>query len=154
MSWRKPKENQPVAETSKQLAQVSAPTYIDHGCELIGQLKFKESVRIDGHVEGDICGTKTVTVGQEAIIRARIQAENVVVHGTVEGDIVAEGEITLHKTAAVSGELHTAGIVVERGARLKGCIVIGGDLDSVTQPQGADYGALASVPEFPETDEL
>jgi len=152
MGWRKRNESEPVKAVPKQLApEVPAPTYIDHGCELIGQLKFKESVRIDGHVEGDISGTKTVTIGQEAIIRARIQADNVVVHGTVEGDIVAQGEIILHKTASVSGELHTAGIVVERGAHLKGCIVIGGDVDSATQP---GYGALASVPEFPETDEL
>lgn len=152
MSWRRRKEDEPVAEAPTALQpEASAPTYIDAGCELVGQLKFKDSVRIDGHVEGDITGTKTVTVGQDAIIRARIQADRVVVHGTVEGDIVAQGEITLHKTAAVSGELHTAGIVVERGARLKGCIVIGADPDSVTQP---GFGALASVPEFPETEEL
>ncbi len=150
MSWRKRKELESGAEaTAASEAAASAPTYIDHGCELIGQLKFRESVRIDGHVEGDICGTKTVIVGQEAIIRARIQAQNVVVHGTVEGDIVAEGEITLHKTASVAGELQTSGIVVERGARLKGCIIIGGDPDSTTQP---GYDLSASVPEFPEAD--
>jgi cytoskeletal protein CcmA (bactofilin family) len=152
MSWRKRKESEPVAEAPKPLQpEASAPTYIDAGCELVGQLKFKDSVRIDGHVEGDIAGTKTVTVGQDAIIRARVQADRVVVHGTVEGDIVAKSEITLHKTATVSGELHTAGIVVERGARLKGCIVIGADPDGATQP---GFGALASVPEFPETEEL
>ena len=140
MSWgKKSKDN----ELDFPVGQPAAPetTYIDRGCEMSGELRFRENVRIDGQVDGEIHGEKTVVVGEEATIRARIHAANVVIHGTVEGDIVASGETTLHKSAAVTGELQTGGIVVERGARLRGCILIGSvEGDSVTRPH-EDAGA-------------
>jgi cytoskeletal protein CcmA (bactofilin family) len=129
MSWgRKDKENETEAWGSES-APKTEMTYIDHGCEMVGTLRFRENVRIDGHIEGEIYAEKTVIIGEEATVRAQIRAANVVVHGTVEGDIFASGETTLHKSAAVTGELQTGGIVVERGARLKGCILIGSDAD-------------------------
>ncbi len=138
MSWGK-KSKTPEALEVPALPAAPETTYIDRGCQMSGELKFRENVRIDGHVEGEIHGDKTVVVGEDATIRARIEAANVIVHGTVEGDIVASGEITLHKSAAVTGELQTGGIVVERGARLRGCILIGsieGDHD--TRPHAGD----------------
>ncbi len=139
MSWgKKTKESETHLEPPA-LSAAPETTYIDRGCQMSGELKFRENVRIDGHVEGEIHGEKTVVVGEEATIRARIQAANVVIHGTVEGDIVATGETTLHKSAAVTGELQTGGIVVERGARLRGCILIGSvDGDHETRPHGAE----------------
>ncbi len=149
MSWGKKSLE---AEAVLEEPPFSSPetTYIDHGCEMCGELKFRENVRIDGHVEGEIQAEKTVVVGEEATIRARIRAANVVVHGTVEGDIYASGETTLHKSAVVTGELQTGGIVVERGARLRGCILIGGvEGDGATRPHdGAGSGENSESGEF------
>lgn len=103
------------------------PTYIDAGSELVGQLRFRDSVRIDGRVEGEIHADKVVVVGESAVVAAAIHAESVVVHGSVEGDVRVRRKITLHKTARVTGEIQTAGIVVEEGARFRGCILIGDD---------------------------
>lgn len=103
----------------------SAATYLDAGCELSGELRFKESVRIDGRVEGEIHCAKTVHVGASADLVANIEAESVVISGAVAGDIVARRKITLHKTAAVQGDMKTAGIAIEEGARFKGSISIG-----------------------------
>ena len=104
-----------------------AETYIDQGCNFSGTLRFKDSVRIDGHVEGEIVCDKTVIVGEAAMIDAALRAESVEVYGTITGDIRVQRKTVLHKTACVHGEIQTAGIVVEEGARLKGTIVIGGD---------------------------
>ncbi len=122
-------------------------TYIDKGCNFSGTLRFKDSVRIDGHVEGDIVGDKAVIVGEDATIEASIRAESIEVHGTISGDVLVQRKTVLHKTAHVSGEIHTSGIVVEEGARLKGTIVIGGDDDDVapTKPKPASSSANASA---------
>jgi cytoskeletal protein CcmA (bactofilin family) len=113
-----------------------------------GELRFRENVRIDGHVEGEIHGDKTVVIGEEATIRARIRAANVVVYGTLEGDVQASGETTLHKSAVVTGELQTGGIVVERGAQLRGCILIGNiESDSATRPHAGEDVDSASKSE-------
>lgn len=148
MSWGKKSKEPETHLDAPALPAAPETTYIDRGCEMSGELKFRENVRIDGHVEGEIHGEKTVVVGEDATIRARIHAANVIVHGTVEGDVVASGETTLHKSASVTGELQTGGIVVERGARLRGCILIGSvDGDHETRPHatesaddGEDFG--------------
>jgi cytoskeletal protein CcmA (bactofilin family) len=102
-------------------------TFLDEGCDLSGQLRFKDSVQIDGKIDGEIeCG-KTMVIGAAADIRASISAECVVISGDVTGDIAALRKITLHKTAHVTGDMRTAGIVIEEGARFKGSIVIGAD---------------------------
>ena len=152
MSWGKKSKN---SKAFREGSGAPAPetTFIDCGCEMSGELRFRENVRIDGHVVGEIHGDKTVVVGEEATIRARICAANVVVYGTVEGDIQASGETTLHKSAVVTGELQTGGIVVERGARLRGCILIGNiEGDGATRPHaGEDVGSdadLANAGEF------
>lgn len=102
-------------------------TFIEQGCELTGEMRFRDSVRIEGRAEGEIRAGGLVIVGESAEIQASVRAEAVIVHGSVDGDIRAKRKITLHKTARVAGELQSAGIVIEEGARFKGCIVIGED---------------------------
>jgi cytoskeletal protein CcmA (bactofilin family) len=122
-------------------ASVSQPkpgmTYIDEGCEFSGKLKFKDTVRIDGTIEGEIQSENTVVVGPSGVVRAKIQSDSVVVLGVVEGDILARRKITLHETAQVTGEIRTAGIVIEEGARFRGRIAIGSDDAKAAQTQAA-----------------
>ncbi len=100
-------------------------TYIDEGCELSGKLRFREAVRVDGRIDGQIEGENTVVIGETGRIHASVDSDSVVIYGTGEGDIIAKRKITLHKTAHVTGDMRTAGIVIEEGAKVKGHIVIG-----------------------------
>jgi cytoskeletal protein CcmA (bactofilin family) len=112
-------------------------TYIDEGCEFSGKLKFKDTVRIDGCIEGEILSQNTVVVGPTGRVRAKIESDSVVVLGLVEGDIFARRKITLQKTAQVTGEIRTAGIVIEEGARFRGRIAIGSDDAKAAQTRAA-----------------
>lgn len=141
----RPTPETPTEPASAAEVQPTAPTpqatYIDAGCELVGKLSFKETVRIDGRVEGEIEGARSVIVGEAAVIQAGIRAESVEVHGNIEGDISVDRKVTLHKTARVNGEIRTAGIVVEEGARFKGCIVIGEDAPAAHPHPGPSSGS-------------
>lgn len=108
---------------------VAPSTSIDASSELEGRLRCKETLRIDGRIQGEVECEKAVLVGQGARVRASISADEVQVSGRVEGDIVARRKITLERTAVVVGDLSTPGIVIEEGAKLKGRIVIGSDAD-------------------------
>jgi cytoskeletal protein CcmA (bactofilin family) len=119
-------------------------TFIEQGCELSGEMRFRDSVRIEGRAEGEIRAGGLVIVGESAEIQASVRAEAVVVHGSVDGDIRAKRKITLHKTARVAGELQSAGIVIEEGARFKGCIVIGED-EPIAQPHAETQGAAGAA---------
>ena len=100
-------------------------TYIDASCEFEGKLRFRETVRIDGSVEGEIGGDNTLIVGPSAVVRARITAESVVVYGEVVGEICASRKITLHQSARVKSDMRSAGITIYEGACFEGSIVIG-----------------------------
>jgi cytoskeletal protein CcmA (bactofilin family) len=116
-------------------------TFLDAGSVLTGELRFAENVRLEGRVEGKIHAGKTVFVGEHAEIDASIEADTLEVYGTIVGDIRVARRTILHKTARVEGEIQTAGIVVEEGARFKGCIVIGAE--------NATPGLSVGLPDVP-----
>ena len=147
MAFVKSKKNNG-ADVAPAEAAKPATTFIDQGCELSGQLRFKESVHIDGKVEGEIDCEKTVHVGEAAEIHADIRADSLVIAGSVDGDVTALRKITLHKSASVRGDMSTAGIVIEEGARFKGSIVIGGDEKPAVaeKPKASETAPTAAVP--------
>lgn len=112
----------------------AATSYIDSSCELSGSLRFRESVRIDGSIEGQIQGEKTVVIGASGSVRADIKCESIVIFGQVEGDIHARRKITFHKGARVNGQMKASGIVVEEGSKFSGCIVIGEEEPAAVKP--------------------
>lgn len=121
-------------------------TYIDEGCEFSGKLRFKDTVRIDGRIEGEIQSQNTVVVGPSGHVQAKIESDSVVVLGVVEGDIIARRKITLHETAQVTGEIRTAGIVIEEGARFRGRIAIGAEESKTATAQTQAASKPASRP--------
>jgi cytoskeletal protein CcmA (bactofilin family) len=121
-----------------------ATTFIAEGCELSGELRFGDSVRVDGRVEGELRAEGTLIVGAAAEIHASLRAESVIVFGTVDGDIRARRKIVLHKSSRVRGELSSAGITIEEGANFKGSIAIGDDDAPAALPAGAPLSAAVT----------
>ena len=122
-----------------------AETFLDAGSELVGELRFAQNVRLDGRIEGQVRGKKGVVVGEPAEIDASIEAENLEIYGTVVGDIRVARKTILHKSAQVEGEIQTAAIVVEEGARFRGCIVIGPEEPAAKPALPSDLPSLADV---------
>ena len=129
----------------------SGTTYFDASAEFSGTLQLRQSVWIDGAIEGEIDCDQDVTIGPSGRVRARIRAQSVVIEGELHGDIEARGEITLHKTARVFGDLTTEGIVVEKGAKVEGRITIGSADQRAAAESSArsarDASALCSAPQ-------
>jgi len=117
----------PVVAAQAAPRTVAPSTSVDATSELQGKLRCKQTLRIDGRIEGEVECEKTVLVGEGAQVYASVEAEEVQVSGRVEGNIIARRKITLERTAVVIGDLTTPGIVIEEGAKLKGRIVIGSD---------------------------
>src|ERR671937_3327587 len=59
------------------------------GVSIKGSVKFRNSLLIDGEVEGTIDSTGTLTIGEHARIRGEITAASITVLGKVEGNILA-----------------------------------------------------------------
>jgi len=131
----------PVAPAAPATRTVAPSTSVDASSELVGKLRCKETLRIDGRVEGEVECDKVVLVGQGGRVQANIACDEVKISGLVEGNIAARRKITLERTAVVTGDLTTPGIVIEEGAKLKGRIVIGSDTDGDAQTDAAASSA-------------
>jgi cytoskeletal protein CcmA (bactofilin family) len=123
---------------------VAPVTSVDATTDFEGKLRCKETLRIDGRIQGEVECEKAVLVGEGATVKARIEAEEVKISGRVEGDIAARRKITLERTAVVTGDLTTPGIVIEEGAKLKGRIVIGSDADAAADSEPLREASKAS----------
>lgn len=81
-------------------------------------IRCQGSLRVNGNIQADLHG-KRIIVGEEAVIRGSIAAEEVVVLGQVNGQILGSNVI-LHSSADVEGDIHSQHLALERGASFNG----------------------------------
>lgn len=87
-----------------------------------GTLAFKDPVnlRINGSFEGRLDTKGSLTIGENANIRADIRGEEIVVAGKVTGNIIAEKELRILSKAHIVGDVTTPVLGVETGAVFQG----------------------------------
>ncbi|PYK92665.1 MAG: hypothetical protein DME36_12565 [Verrucomicrobia bacterium] len=56
---------------------------------MIGTVKFRNELLIDGEVEGKIDSAGRLTIGKNARIRGEIRTKSVIVEGNIDGNITA-----------------------------------------------------------------
>jgi cytoskeletal protein CcmA (bactofilin family) len=110
--------------------------FLGKGARIVGKLTFEGSVRIEGQVEGEITAQDTLTIGEGAVVKAKINGTSVVVHGHVTGDIAAQTRLELRAPSKVVGNISTPNLVIQEGAVFEGNCTMG----------GAAAGAAASDP--------
>lgn len=85
-----------------------------------GDIKTTGDIQIEGTVEGDI-RAHLLTVGESAVIRGEIIADDVVVHGRVIGRVRGL-KVRLTSSARVEGDIVHKTIAIESGAHFEGSV--------------------------------
>ena len=99
-----------------QPAGTRATTVLTADCEFKGALAFSGELQLHGRIEGTIESEGgSLTVGEEAMIKAEIRVNDVQIHGKVQGNIYATGRIELRGKAEVYGDLHTNRLAMDDG---------------------------------------
>ena len=95
---------------------------LDVNASMQGTLTFKDPVnlRINGNFEGSLDTKGSLTIGENASVKAKITGESIVIAGKVNGDIVAERELKLMSTAHMLGDVKTPIISIMEGAIFQG----------------------------------
>ncbi len=94
--------------------------FLGKGTRITGTLVFEGPSRIEGHVEGEVSAADTLTVGESAVVNARINGSLVVIRGTVTGDVVANTRLEIHAPGKIIGDVTTPSLVINEGAILEG----------------------------------
>ena len=96
-----------------------------NGTEIIGDIKCKGDIRIDGTLKGNLTSDGKVVVGEEGIVEGNIKCMNATISGGVKVKIEVNELLTLKSTANLMGEIHTNKLMIEPGANFSGSCKMG-----------------------------
>ncbi len=115
----------------KSLASEDLNGFLDQGTEFSGELRFRDTFRIDGHVKGKIVSENTLIVGETGSVEADVECGVVSIAGTVKGQVWGRERIELLAGSKVYGTLVSPKLLIEEGAFFQG------DCDMAASPKGA-----------------
>ena len=126
--------------------------YLYKGSRVTGQLSFQGPARIDGKVDGEINCQGTLTIGEEAEVKAKITAQVVIIRGRVEGNVTAKERIELLAPARLIGNIDAPRLIITAGVVLHGDCSMGvakqkGEV-AVARGPSADKAAVAAAPKL------
>ena len=98
----------------------NAVNLLCEGTVIVGDIKTKSDIRIDGIIKGKVITSGRLVVGSTAKIEGNIDCVNVDVSGGITGDIVASGTVVLKVPAKVMGNISAGMISIEPGVVFNG----------------------------------
>lgn len=108
-------------------------TVIGSSVKVDGNFVGSGDIVVDGHVSGTLKTSKNLRVGEQAIIKADVEAANIIVAGEIRGHVSCGGRIEIMTTGKIFGNVDTQTIAVAHGAVLHGKVNMAGH--EVTEPK-------------------
>jgi len=100
--------------------------WIGKAVRVHGKVVSDEDLTIDGDVEGSIeLGGHSLTIGEDARIRASLLAKTVIISGRVTGDVKGVDKVELLATGSVEGDITAPRFVMAEGATVMGKVQTG-----------------------------
>ncbi len=96
--------------------------FVGKGVEFRGTITYNGTVRIDGHLDGEIHTDGTLLVGEEAVLTAKVSAGTVISKGKITGDIAAKEKVRLLSPAILNGSVKAPTLSMEEGVLFNGTI--------------------------------
>lgn len=104
---------------------------ISEQCQFQGTLDLQGSLRIDGHLEGNVDNAKFVTISKTGSVKGDISAKGVVIIGKMEGNICTD-TVEILADAKIKGDIRTKSILIEGGAKVTASINVVSEEDNST----------------------
>ncbi len=123
--------------------------FMDQGTEFEGELRFKDTFRIDGSLKGRIVSDNTLIVGESGRVDADIECAVVSIRGTVSGRVHGRERIELLAGSRVQATLVSPKLVIEEGAFFQGQCDMGAkdarEVKDAKPPADAGFGARSRL---------
>lgn len=95
-------------------------TLLGRGSEFEGKLTFEGTVRVDGHLKGEVFSDDVLIIGEGARVEAEIDIGEVIIQGTVVGNIRARRGIEILAPGRVTGDITTPSLQIDKGVIFEG----------------------------------
>ena len=113
-------DSEPVADARSgggvMAEQGSEVTVVGAGAKLEGTIVSAGSLRVDGHVKGNIQADGDVMLSPQSSVEADIRAENLSVAGRFHGSIVVKGRAELARGGRIDGNITAKSLVIQEAA--------------------------------------
>ncbi|MCW5640858.1 MAG: polymer-forming cytoskeletal protein [Rhodoferax sp.] len=97
---------------------------IAHGSEIAGNFTFRDGLRIDGAVVGDIHAhegqSSILVISESASVTGAIHADHIIISGHVNGPVHAALMLELQPKARIEGDVHYRALEMHQGATISG----------------------------------
>jgi cytoskeletal protein CcmA (bactofilin family) len=97
-----------------------APSVLSSDLTILGNVRSSGDIQVEGNVEGDV-HAQMLIVGESAIVKGEVIAEEVVVHGRVVGRLRGL-KVRLSASARCEGDIVHKTIAIESGAHFEGSV--------------------------------
>ncbi|MCK4765197.1 MAG: polymer-forming cytoskeletal protein [Candidatus Aminicenantes bacterium] len=111
--------------------------FIDKDTEIVGDIKFSDSFRIDGKFKGKILSGQKLIIGESGELEADVDVGSIFVNGKVKGSMNASERIEVFSLGRVTGKIVTPKLVIEEGAFFQGSCQM--KLKALGNKSAADY---------------
>ncbi len=86
-----------------------------------GTLSFKETIRVDGRINGKLVSNEgTVIIGENAVLDADVQVAVAIIRGKVNGRVEATHRVEIYAPAQVNGDIFTPTLAMDSGVVFNG----------------------------------
>jgi excisionase family DNA binding protein len=109
---------------------------LDVDASMQGTIAFKDPVnlRINGSFEGKLDTRGSLTIGENARVKANITGDRIIIAGRVTGDIKASESVSVISPAIIEGNIITPSFSVTEGSTIDGQISMKNVRSSTDQP--------------------
>jgi cytoskeletal protein CcmA (bactofilin family) len=93
---------------------------IRQGTEILGDIKCKGDIRIDGKLTGTLICEGKLVIGETGTVEGEIACKNADISGKIIGKIEVNELLLLKNTSDLIGDIFTGKLSVEPGAKFTG----------------------------------
>lgn len=87
---------------------------------------------MSGAIQGNVAVREDVAAEKGTKVKGDVNAKSAVFSGNIQGELVVRENLELRETSSVLGNIKANGIAIFNGARIRGMLDIGGEIEEMS----------------------
>lgn len=131
------------ASKKRSFGDTKVVTIIGQGTTVIGELKSKGTIRIEGVVSGRVHSDDTIVVQESGRVKADLYAGQITISGEVEGNVFAQDRLEIATNGKLVGDIVSPRVSIAEGVMFEGKCTMKPPTQAPAGQQGGAAGQAA-----------